>query len=304
MKNKILYLFLGLVVLFTGVFFLGKKVVQSKFGSQSLQIQNFSPDEIKRLAKVYPLRSEKDVVRYFPKSDNVAVFIGDSADKSGRAMLIDTKQNVHAFAIGFGGVKRNINLPASTAAKFSNELMWREVGVFAGWVEDPAKKSRYLVLADGKTADKFLIRVAREKTDCPALNSDRGLTELVVQNLDYTAERGVFDDLGPVSGWQDNDLAKVLKPRDIVVIYNMTFSTKKMRQMYGDRVEQSLVDGAGALCAESVVIQRFGGKKTIEKEIGRKIDVSPSPQFGRVFLHYVDPRLFPVACLLVADLME
>lgn len=242
--------------------------------------------DLRRLTK--PINpGDSTIAQKLVESDNVLLYSSDPTDTTGRTMLVDTKQNIHPF-MGLGIA--SLGFEASRSGKIVTlRGAWRQVGVFKDWVKVPDSADLYMLLSDPEKNADFLIRLTRmvilnkEQAKGSCYYADRPnpayLTEFIVQNISVTAERGALDDLGLFGSWRDEDLLKIIKPGDLIVAYNYQYAPENKRK-YG---MFSKKDGNLALCTEAVLIHRFGGKKQLEKELGKEIPpVKPTTMFGDI----------------------
>lgn len=300
-KAKIVLFFIVVVFLST-VWYLDVGFIQEKtsrvFSSSkdTLISKELSSDQVKNIARI-PLfiPFKKSIIAGTPlaqeklkQADNVLLYQSDPKDTSGRTMLVDTNQNVHYYIMGLGGAVDSFETSASGKMVVQTDF-WRETGVFRFWSPISNSQDLYLVLSDPERNQDFAIRIAGEKGGCFLSEKTTYLTDFLVRDISFTAERGVFDDLGAISLWSEKDLATLIKPGDLITVYNLQHNplTKQVRGVFAKR------DNLGVVCAEALVINRFGGKKQLEKELAKPIpDVAvTSPGFADVKTLYEDPRL-------------
>lgn len=260
--------------------------------SSQLVTRTLTTDEVKALVKIPGLRqtitelasSNEKVAAKLKKADNVLLYFSDANDETGRTLLVDTRQNIHKLVMGLGGVRDKYEASVSGKITIKKGLV-RTSGIFQAWARVPNSKDLYLILADPDPERKieYLQRVILEKGGCFSAGLDSGLTDLVIQNIQTVTQQADFSELGPFSSWSENDLAKIIKPGDFVVTYNQIYPLKLRK--YG---AYEITDyGQKAVCLDSVVINRFDGKKQLEKELKRSIPSIPnSPMLNRILTIY------------------
>jgi hypothetical protein len=198
-------------------------------------------------------------------------------------MLVDDEQKIHKNVMGLGGVRQKFE--ARVSGKMAEKSgISRVSGVFSSWMRTYNSRDLYLILSDPQTKREFAVRTLFQKGGCFAASDELGLTSLVVQNINTKATNGDLSELGVVSAWSESDLAKIIQPGDFLVAYPRLYpkSTRTTHNLLAVSDYEN-----GVLCADSLILSRFGGKEEIEKEIGKKIPLSPNtPMFERVLKLY------------------
>lgn len=300
-KAKVVLFFLVIVFL-SAVWYLDIDFLQEKTSrifspsKDTFISKELSSEEIKNLARIPVYVPFKKSIpagtslaqERLKQADNVLLYQSNPQDISGRTMLVDTNQNVHYYIMGLGGAIDSFETSASGKMVVQTDF-WRETGVFRFWSPISNSQDWYLVLSDPERNQDFAIRISREKGGCFLSDRTTYLTDFLVRNISFTAERGAIDDLGTIYLWSEKDLATLIKPGDLLTVYNLQHNplTKQIRGVFAKR------DTLGVVCAEALVINRFAGKKQLEKELARSIPdvVVTSPGFADVKTLYEDPRL-------------
>lgn len=257
----------------------------------SLPMQSLTSEQIKQLAKILSARSINShinptlpqLAEQLKKSNNFLYYFGNRPDVTGRSMLVDSNEKL---IFGFGGIGWHA---ASSSGKMVLLPRYRqESGVFKSWSKTTNGQDFYAILSDPVRNVSFIVRVNKQRGSCSPTEGETDETDLIVRDIQYRFDSYIFEDLGPISLWPDSDLAKIIQPGDLVVGYNLLYDVP---QTHGTDLSVHQ-DSFGVTCASALIINRFGGKQQLAKELGREIPDAPSNfMYNKIynFYHHKQP---------------
>lgn len=263
--------------------------LRDKFVASDLSYQTISQLSHIPLLKILDIKKPQNsfVEKKLRQANNVLLYQGNANDTTGRTLLVDTDENIHTYTMVMGGAMGVFE------SKDGEKIIrigapWRETGIFKEWAKtfDSYSNDLYMILSDTQN-NNFAVRISRGKNDCYSPNNQFFLTDFLVQDLNLTADSGTLNDLGFLSAWTENDLANIIKPGDVIVVYNQQYDigTKSKYRVF------SRFDKNHVICAESVVIHRFGGKKQLEFELFKNIpDINITPTYTHLIRLYKEPK--------------